>query len=55
MSMEPIRIVIIGNGIGGSALALFLCQAGHSVDIYESRASLQDSGAGFCVAPNGLR
>jgi len=42
---EPDRFTIIGAGLGGSLMALFLGRAGHEVDIYERRSDPRSAGA----------
>ncbi len=41
-----IRIAIVGGGIGGTAAALFLHQAGMDVTVYEHASELVELGAG---------
>ena len=50
-----IRIAIVGGGIGGTAAALFLHQAGMDVTVYEQASELVEIGAGIVVAPNMVR
>jgi salicylate hydroxylase len=50
-----IRIAIVGGGIGGTAAALFLHQAGMDVTVYEQASEVRDVGAGIVVAPNMVR
>ena len=50
-----IRIAIVGGGIGGTAAALFLHQAGMDVTVYEQASELVEFGAGIVVAPNMVR
>ena len=50
-----IRIAIVGGGIGGTAAALFLHQAGMDVTVYEQASELVELGAGIVVAPNMVR
>jgi 2-polyprenyl-6-methoxyphenol hydroxylase-like FAD-dependent oxidoreductase len=47
--------VVIGAGIGGLAAAAGLCSAGWDVTACERAASLEPTGAGLALAPNGLR
>ena len=35
MAQHPLRIAIVGGGIGGLAAALSLLRAGHDVHVYE--------------------
>jgi salicylate hydroxylase len=50
-----LRAVVVGGGIGGTAVALALAQAGIDVQVYEQAARLTEVGAGVSLAPNGLR
>jgi flavin-dependent dehydrogenase len=50
-----IRIAIVGGGLGGTAAALFLHQAGMDVTVYEQSSELVELGAGIIVAPNMVR
>jgi salicylate hydroxylase len=53
---EPIRVAIVGGGIGGLAAALFLRRAGlHDVAVFEQAPELREIGAGIQVAPNAVR
>ena len=49
------KIIIIGAGIGGSALALSLQQLGIDHVILEQAPVLGDVGAGIQLSPNGVR
>ena len=48
------KVIIIGGGIGGSALGLFLHKAGIPCVIYEAYAYKEGVGGGLGLAPNGL-
>ena len=50
-----LRAVVIGGGLGGTAAAVALTQAGLDVRVYEQAARLAEVGAGVSLAPNGLR
>lgn len=56
-SLPPsVHALVIGAGIAGSALALALRRAGHTVDLFESRpAAVPAAGGHLHVAPNGMR
>lgn len=45
---------IVGAGTAGSAAALFLARAGHSVTVYERVADPHPIGAGIVLQPTGL-
>lgn len=55
MMSEPLRIAVVGGGIGGLTAAIALEQAGLDVTVYEQASALGEVGAGVGVAPNGLR
>jgi 2-polyprenyl-6-methoxyphenol hydroxylase-like FAD-dependent oxidoreductase len=48
------HVLIIGGGIGGSALALFLKKAGISSTVYEAYPYKDGVGGGLGLAPNGM-
>ena len=50
-----LRAVVIGGGLGGTAAAVALTQAGLDVRVYQQAARLAEVGAGVSLAPNGLR
>jgi 2-polyprenyl-6-methoxyphenol hydroxylase-like FAD-dependent oxidoreductase len=49
------RVLIIGGGIAGPALALFLNKAGMDPAVYEAYPRMDDIGGGMQIAPNGMR
>jgi len=49
------RALIIGGGIAGPALALFLARSGIEPVVLEAYPRTDDVGGGFQIAPNGLR
>lgn len=51
----PLRIAIVGGGLGGLAAALFLRRAGLEASVYEQSSALREVGAGIVVAPNMVR
>ena len=51
----PLRIAVIGGGIGGLAAALSLWQAGFEVDVYEQAPELTQIGGGINMGPNAAR
>src|SRR5262245_9543695 len=53
MSTSPLRVVIVGGGIGGVAAATALHQRGIDVRLYEP--ALTEVGAGVAIQPNGTR
>ena len=55
MSKFPLRVAVIGGGIGGAAAAAFLLQRGMDVCLYEQAQALAEVGAGVAIQPNGVR
>jgi 2-polyprenyl-6-methoxyphenol hydroxylase-like FAD-dependent oxidoreductase len=49
------RAIVIGSGIGGPALALFLKRGGIEPQIFEAYPGPTTIGGGFQIAPNGMR
>jgi 2-polyprenyl-6-methoxyphenol hydroxylase-like FAD-dependent oxidoreductase len=49
------RALVIGGGIAGPTLALFLKRAGIEPLVFEAYPRTDDAGGGFQIAPNGLR
>ena len=42
---DPLRLAVIGGGIGGLATALALLRRGIDVDVYERSEELKEGGA----------
>jgi len=55
MPDRPLRIAVIGGGIGGLTAALALRQAGFEVDVYEQAPELTQIGGGINMGPNAAR
>src|SRR5436309_16107994 len=55
MTRAPLRIAVIGGGIGGLTAALSLRQAGFEVDVYEQAPALTHIGGGINMGPNAAR
>lgn len=53
--MEPVRVIIVGAGIGGSALALSLAKLGVDYVLLEQAPAFAKVGAGIQLSPNGVR
>jgi len=53
--MKPLRIAVIGAGIGGLAAASLLKRAGHDVRVYEQASRFTRVGAGIQMAPNAVK
>ncbi|GAD98442.1 salicylate hydroxylase, putative [Paecilomyces variotii No. 5] len=51
----PLKVVVVGAGIGGLSAAVALREAGHSVHVLEKSRFLGEVGAALLVAPNGAR
>ncbi|HVU43569.1 MAG TPA: FAD-dependent monooxygenase [Xanthobacteraceae bacterium] len=54
-SHRPLRITIIGAGIGGLAAAVALRQRGFEVALYERVTKLEEAGAGLQIGPNSVK
>jgi 2-polyprenyl-6-methoxyphenol hydroxylase-like FAD-dependent oxidoreductase len=55
MTGEPLRVAVVGGGIGGTAAALALLRRGLDVRLYEQAPALTEVGAGVAIQPNGAR
>ena len=55
MSTSPLRVAVVGGGIGGVAAATALLQRGMEVCLYEQATVLTEVGAGVAIQPNGAR
>ena len=55
VSANPLRVAIVGGGIGGLAAANALLQRGLDVRVYEQAPALTEVGAGVALQPNGIR
>lgn len=51
-SLQPLRILVVGAGIGGLTAALALRQRGHDVEVFEKSHLVQETGAAIHLAPN---
>lgn len=54
MNMKNAHAIIIGAGIAGPSIALFLKKAGLTAAIYEAYEGLSDIGGPLNIAPNGM-
>jgi len=52
--MKP-HVLIVGGGIAGPALAIFLNKAGITSTVFEAYPQTDDIGGGMQIAPNGMR
>jgi salicylate hydroxylase len=55
MNSGPLRIAVIGGGIGGLTAGLALLQSGFEVEVYEQAPELTEGGGGINMAPNATR
>jgi salicylate hydroxylase len=55
MTKPPLRVAVVGGGIGGAAAAAALLQHGLDVRLYEQAPALAEVGAGVAIQPNGVR
>ncbi len=55
MTKQPLRVAVVGGGIGGAAAAAALLQRGTDVRLYEQAPALTEVGAGVAIQPNGVR
>ncbi|KAK8089721.1 hypothetical protein PG997_004682 [Apiospora hydei] len=49
---EPLKIAVVGAGIGGLSAAIALRRQGHIVDLYEQSSLASETGAAVHLAPN---
>lgn len=52
---RPLKVVIIGAGIGGLAAACALRQRGIDAEVYESAVAIGEVGAGLQIGPNAVK
>src|SRR5262247_2228859 len=55
MPRAPLRIAVIGAGLGGLTAAVALRRAGFDVDVYEQAPALTEVGGGINMGPNAAR
>ena len=55
MAATPLRIAVIGGGIGGLSAAVGLHQAGFAVNVYEQAPELTEVGGGINMGPNAIK
>jgi salicylate hydroxylase len=51
----PLKVAVIGGGIGGLGAAVGLRQRGFEVDVYEQAPELTEVGGGINMGPNAVR
>ncbi|MCM2562409.1 FAD-dependent monooxygenase [Lutimaribacter sp. EGI FJ00015] len=54
MNSERLRVLVIGGGIGGLAVARALAMDGASVTVLEQASEIAEVGAGIQISPNGF-
>ena len=54
-SMENLKVIIIGAGMGGLATGIAMRQAGYEVEIYDRVSQLRPAGAGISLWSNGVK
>ncbi|WP_329406088.1 FAD-dependent monooxygenase [Nocardia vinacea] len=52
---SPIKVIVLGAGIGGLTTAAALRQAGFAVELYEAAPELRGQGFGLSVQANGIK
>lgn len=52
---RPLRVGVVGAGIGGLVAANALLRHGFEVEVYEQAAELAEIGAGIQISPNALK
>ncbi len=55
MRQNPLRVAVVGGGIGGVATATALLRREIDVHLYEQAPELTEVGAGVAIQPNGVR
>jgi salicylate hydroxylase len=55
MADSPTKVIIVGAGLGGLTLALYLARAGFKVCVLEQAKALGEVGAGVQISANGAR
>ncbi|MEQ8898900.1 MAG: FAD-dependent monooxygenase [Roseovarius sp.] len=55
MHLDDMKIVVVGGGIGGLAVARALALRGAEVTVFEQAEAIREVGAGLQVSPNGFR
>ncbi len=54
-SVRPLRVIVIGGGIGGLTAAVALRQRGFDVQVFERATKIDEVGAGIQVGPNSVK
>ncbi|EXA29099.1 hypothetical protein FOVG_19359 [Fusarium oxysporum f. sp. pisi HDV247] len=51
----PLKVIVVGAGLGGLAAAIAFTQAGHDVEVFERSSFHNEVGAAIHLAPNATR
>jgi FAD-dependent urate hydroxylase len=51
--MNPLRVLVIGAGVGGISIARGLLRDGHDVSVFEQRHDIRPGGGAVTIWPNG--
>ncbi|KAM6509530.1 hypothetical protein FALCPG4_017181 [Fusarium falciforme] len=51
----PLKVIVVGAGLGGLGAAVALHQAGHDVEVFEQSSFLNEVGAAIHIPPNATR
>jgi salicylate hydroxylase len=54
MAPQPLRIAVVGSGIGGLTAAIALQAKGFEVEVFDQAAELSEIGAGVSLGGNGM-
>lgn len=54
-SVNNLKVIVIGAGIGGLTAGIALRQAGYAVEVYDRVRELRPAGAGISLWPNGVK
>ncbi|KAL5377865.1 hypothetical protein DPSP01_009479 [Paraphaeosphaeria sporulosa] len=51
----PLKVIVVGAGVGGLATTIALTRAGHNVEVFEKSSFSNEVGAAIHLAPNATR
>jgi 2-polyprenyl-6-methoxyphenol hydroxylase-like FAD-dependent oxidoreductase len=54
-SGEHMRVVVVGGGLAGVAVAVGLSRSGHDVTLYERASALREAGTAIAIMRNGVQ
>jgi 2-polyprenyl-6-methoxyphenol hydroxylase-like FAD-dependent oxidoreductase len=52
--VHPLRVIIVGGGLGGLTAAIALRKEGHHVRVYEKSRFANETGAAIHTTPNAM-